>query len=71
MLERQARRDADERVAAPFVAVRLPDTRVLGDYTLSASVLSLADFPDDSARKLPQPSRLFVPLNTVARLLGR
>ena len=39
-LKQQARQDADKRVAAPFVAVRLPDNVVLGYYTLSASVLT-------------------------------
>jgi hypothetical protein len=29
-LKQQARQDADKRVAAPFVAIRSPDTRVLG-----------------------------------------
>ncbi len=123
-LKQQARQDADKRVAAPFVAVSPPSARVLGYYTLSASVLTLADLPDDLAvdqstkgqglgehllldalcRSLThadqiaamavvvdakdeaaagfyrhygfltlqtQPSRLFVPMGTVARLLGR
>lgn len=65
-LKQQARQDADKRVAAPFVAVRPPDTRVLGYYTLSASVLTLADLPDDLARKLPRYPQL--PVTLLGRL---
>jgi len=71
------RQDADKRVAAPSGAVRPPDTRVLGYCTLSATVLTLTDLPNDLARKLPrypqfpvtlqaQPSRMFVPMRLVA-----
>ena len=65
-LKQQARQDADKRVAAPFVAVRLPDARVLGYYTLSASVLTLADLPDELARKLPHYPQL--PVTLLGRL---
>jgi GNAT superfamily N-acetyltransferase len=65
-LKQQARQDADKRVAAPFVAVRLPDVRVLGYYTLSASVLTLADLPDELARKLPRYPQL--PVTLLGRL---
>ena len=65
-LRQQARQDADRRVAAPFVAVRPPDTRVLGYYTLSASVLTLADLPEDLARKLPRYPQL--PVTLLGRL---
>lgn len=65
-LEQQARQDADKRVAAPFVAVVPPDTRVLGYYTLSASVLNLADVPDELARKLPRYPQL--PVTLLGRL---
>lgn len=61
-LRQQARQDADTRVAAPFVAVRPPDARALGYYTLSASVLTLADLPDELARKLPRYPQLPVAL---------
>ena len=65
-LRQQARQDADKRVAAPFVAVRPPSGRVLGYYTLSASVLTLADLPDDLTRKLPRyPQR---PVTLLGRL---
>ncbi len=65
-LEQQARQDADKRVAAPFVAVDPPDTRVLGYCTLSASVLTLADLPHELARKLPRYLQL--PVTLLGRL---
>jgi GNAT superfamily N-acetyltransferase len=65
-LMQQARQEADQRVAAPFVAVNPPDARVLGFYTLSASVLSLADLPDELARKLPRYPQL--PVTLLGRL---
>ena len=65
-LKQQARQDADKRVAAPFVAVRAPDTRVLGYYTLSASVVTLADLPDDLARELPRYPQ--IPVSLLGRL---
>lgn len=61
-LKQPARQDADKRVAAPFVAVSPPGARVLGYYTLSASVLTLADLPDELARKLPRYPQLLVTL---------
>lgn len=77
-LKQQARQDAEKRAAAPFVAVSQPATHVLGYYTLSASVLTLADLPDDLARKLPRYpqlpvtllGRLAVDQNTRGRGLG-
>jgi predicted GNAT family N-acyltransferase len=65
-LKQQARQDADKRVAAPFVAVNPPDSRVLGYYTLSASVLTLADLPDELAGKLPRYPQL--PVTLLGRL---
>jgi predicted GNAT family N-acyltransferase len=65
-LKQQARQDADKRVAAPFVAVNRPDSRVLGYYTLSASVLTLADLPDELVRKLPRYPQL--PVTLLGRL---
>lgn len=65
-LKHQARQDADKRVAAPFVAVNQPDTRVLGYYTLSASVLTLVDLPDELAHKLPRYPQL--PVTLLGRL---
>lgn len=65
-LKKQARQDAEKRVAAPFVAVKRPDTCVLGYYTLSASVLTLADLPDELVRKLPRYPQL--PVTLLGRL---
>ena len=65
-LKQQARQDADKRVAAPFVAVRPPETVVLGYYSLSASVLTLTDLPDELARKLPRYPQL--PVTLLGRL---
>ena len=48
------------------MAVSQPDKRVLGYYTLSASVLTLADLPDDLARKLPRFPQL--PMTLLGRL---
>jgi len=63
-LQRQASQDASKHVAAAFVIT--PDGKTIaGFYTLSAHVVSLADLPDNVARKLPRyPS---IP----ATLLGR
>ncbi len=65
-LQQQARQDADKRVAAPFVAVSPPGTSVLGYYTLSASVLTLAELPEELARKLPRYPQL--PVTLLGRL---
>lgn len=65
-LKQQARQDADKRVAAPFVAIRPPDTRVLGYYTLSASVLTLYELPYELARRLPRYPQL--PVTLLGRL---
>ena len=65
-LKQQARQDADKRVAAPFVAVNPPARRVLGFYTLSASVLTLGDLPDELIRKLPRYPQL--PVTLLGRL---
>lgn len=65
-LKQQARQDADKRVAAPFVAVNPPITRVLGYYTLSASVVTLTDLPDELTRKLPRYPQL--PVTLLGRL---
>jgi predicted GNAT family N-acyltransferase len=65
-LKQQARQDADKRVAAPFVAVNPPNTHVLGYYTLSASVVTLTDLPDELSRKLPRYPQL--PVTLLGRL---
>jgi predicted GNAT family N-acyltransferase len=53
-LQQQARQDADKRVAAPFMLVEPPANRVLGYYTLSASVITADELPDKLAKKLPR-----------------
>ncbi len=74
-LRQQARQDADKHVAAPFVLVDPPRIEVLGYYTLSASVVAVADIAADLARKLPRYPQLHVTvigrLAVDARLKGR
>ena len=67
-LQQQARQDAEKRVAAPFVALlpRGEDPRVLGYYTLSASLPPLGNLPDDITRKLPRYPQL--PVTLLGRL---
>ena len=65
-LQQQARQDAEKRVAAPFVALGPGDPRVLGYFTLSASLLPLQDLPDDITRKLPRYPQL--PVTLLGRL---
>jgi GNAT superfamily N-acetyltransferase len=65
-LKQQARQDADKHVAAPFVLVEPPAAEVLGYYTLSASLVEVADIAADLARKLPRYPRL--PVTLIGRL---
>ena len=65
-LHHQARQDADKRVAAPFVLVEPPSNRVLGYYTLSASVIHANDLPEELSRKLPPYPQL--PVTLLGRL---
>lgn len=65
-LRQQARQDADKHVAAPFVLVEPPSAAVLGYYTLSASVVGVADIADELARKLPRYPQL--PVTLIGRL---
>ena len=53
-LQHQARQDADNYVAAPFMLVEPPANKVLGYYTLSASVVSVDALPEKLATKLPR-----------------
>lgn len=84
-LHQQARQDADKHVAAPFVLIEPPGVEVLGYYTLSASIVDVADVAPDLAEKLPRYPRLsvtligrlavharrmYLPMKTVAALLG-
>jgi GNAT superfamily N-acetyltransferase len=65
-LQQQARQDADKRVAAPFVLITPPSTRVLGYYTLSASVVGVADLPKEVTKRLPRYPQL--PVTLLGRL---
>lgn len=65
-LHQQARQDADKRVAAPFVLTEPPSLRVLGYYTLSASVVSADELPEALAKKLPRYPQL--PVTLLGRL---
>jgi len=73
-LRTQAGQDARKRMAAPFVLV-LPGGALGGYYTLSATALRLAEFPDDVARKLPRyplvPATLLGRLAVDGRFRGR
>ena len=61
-LQHQARQDAQSQVAAVFVAVIPPDSKVLGFYSLSASNIDAANLPHDLAKKLPRYPHLPVTL---------
>jgi GNAT superfamily N-acetyltransferase len=57
-LQQQARQDAEKRVAAPFVLVEPPANRVIGYYTLSASVITADELPDKLAKRIPRYPQL-------------
>ena len=61
-LQQQARQDAEKHVAAPFVLTAPPAPRVLGYYTLSASVVNTNELPGTLAKKLPRYPQLPVTL---------
>lgn len=65
-LKLQARQDAQKRVAAPFVLVEPPSSRVLGFYTLSASLIAADALPAELAKKLPRYPQL--PVTLLGRL---
>ncbi|KAB2872799.1 MAG: GNAT family N-acetyltransferase [Burkholderiaceae bacterium] len=65
-LHQQARQDAERRVAAPFVLVEPTSNRVLGYYTLSASVVAAEALPAELAKKLPRYPQL--PVTLLGRL---
>lgn len=65
-LQHQARQDAQSQVAAVFVAVTPPGSRVLGFYSLSASHIDAIDLPSEMARKLPRYPHL--PVTLLGRL---
>jgi len=65
-LQQQARQDADKWVAAPFVLIEPPAAKVLGFYTLSASVIDADALPTKLAKKLPRYRQL--PVTLLGRL---
>ena len=65
-LRQQARQDAEKSVAAPFVLTIPPALRVLGYYTLSASLVNTNALPDTLARRLPRYPQL--PVTLLGRL---
>ena len=65
-LHQQARQDAEKHVAAPFVLTAPPAPRVLGYYTLSASVVNTNELPDTLVKKLPRYPQL--PVTLLGRL---
>lgn len=65
-LQQQARQDAEKSVAAPFVLTVPPERRVLGYYTLSASLVNASEVPDTLAKKLPRYPQL--PVTLLGRL---
>ncbi len=65
-LRQQARQDAEKHVAAPFVLIEPPRAEVLVYYTLSASIVDIADIGADLAKKLPRYPQL--PVTLIGRL---
>jgi len=65
-LQQQARQDAEKHVAAPFVLIEPPAPRVLGYYTLSASLVDASELPDTLTMKLPRYPQL--PVTLLGRL---
>jgi len=65
-LQQQARQDAEKSVAAPFVLTEPPALRVLGYYTLSASLVNISELPDTLVKKLPRYPQL--PVTLLGRL---
>lgn len=65
-LQQQARQDAEKRVAAPFVLIEPPSNRVLGYYTLSASIITADALPTELAKKLSRYPQL--PVTLLGRL---
>jgi GNAT superfamily N-acetyltransferase len=65
-LQQQARQDVEKSVAAPFVLTTPPALRVLGYYTLSASLVNTSELPDTRSKKLPRYPQL--PVTLLGRL---
>ncbi len=65
-LQQQARQDAEKSVAAPFILTAPPDPKVLGYYTLSASLVNVSELPATALKKLPRYPQL--PVTLLGRL---
>jgi GNAT superfamily N-acetyltransferase len=65
-LQQQARQDAERNVAAPFVLTVPPGLRVMGYYTLSASIVHAGELPEALASRLPRYPQL--PVTLLGRL---
>lgn len=65
-LREQAWQDAERRVAAPFVLTQPSDSRVLGFYTLSSSIIPVNELPEDLMKRLPRYGQL--PVTLLGRL---
>jgi GNAT superfamily N-acetyltransferase len=65
-LREQARRDAEKRVAAPFVLTQPGDPKVLGFYTLSSSIIPVDELPSNLMKRLPRYGQL--PVTLLGRL---
>ena len=65
-LQQQARQDAEKNAAAPFALTVPPALRVLGYYTLSASIVNASELPATVAKKLPRYPHL--PVTLLGRL---
>lgn len=61
----QAGQEARKNIAAPFVLV-LPDGSIAGYYTLSATAVSLTEFPTNITRRLPRYP--LIPATLIGRL---
>jgi len=65
-LREQARQDAEKRVAAPFIFTQPGDSKVLGFYTVSSSIISVDELPPDLMKRLPRYGQL--PVTLLGRL---
>jgi predicted GNAT family N-acyltransferase len=65
-LQQQAHQDAEKSVAAPFVLTAPPESRVLGYYTLSASLVNVSELPEALTKKLTRYPQL--PVTLLGRL---
>lgn len=65
-LREQARQDAEKRVAAPLVFTQPGESKVLGFYTLSSSVIPADELPPKLMKRLPRYGQL--PVTLLGRL---